>query len=135
MKQKLQEPGAPISLDELLRPSAPEMDLNQPVEASPLPINTETPRSTTDPFEINFAAVDIARQLQTPHAGTGVRIFALVVFGVPATILGLGLAAMAWSDPQMDTINALFNSVLGLTAAVFWPYVIFANRRKKSRSS
>ena len=135
MKPKLQELGAPISLEELLRPSAPEMDLNQPVEAAPLPINTETPRSTTDPFEINFATVDIARKLQTPFAGTGVRIFALVFFGVPTTIFGLGLAVMAWSDPQMDTISALFNSVLGLAAAVFWPYIIFANRRKESRSS
>jgi hypothetical protein len=135
MNGKHQELGTPISLDEMLRPSPPEMDLNQPVEAAPEPINIDPARSTTDPFQINFATVDIVDKLHNSRTGSGLKIFALVFVGGPTMILGLGLIVMAWSDPQADAIHVLFATLLGLAAAGFWPYVIFAGRRRRSPSS
>ena len=133
MNSKLQESG--ISLDELLRPSAPEMDLNQPVDPVPPPSDIDPPRSTVDPFAINFATADIADKLHNSRTSVGMKIFALILFGVPTVIGGVWLIAMAWSDPRLPAINALFDTLLGLAFAGFWPYVIFVNRRANARSS
>jgi len=135
MNPKLQEANPEINLAELLRPSLPEMDLNQPVEASPSQPSIDEVRSTTDPLQINFATADIAGKLHNSRTSAGVKTFALIFVGGPTMLFGLGIIVMAWSKPELDMLRALLTSVLGLAMIGFWPYIIFANRRDKSRRS
>ena len=135
MTGKSKEVDASISLEELRRPSLPEMDLNQPVEAAPPRPNIDAARSTTDPLQINFAAADIADKLHHSHVGSGMKVFALVFVGGPTIIAGIAFIVTAWSDHHAEPISVLIGTVLGLAVAGFWPYVIFANRRKKRRRS
>ena len=135
MNRKRPEMQPLVTLDELRRPSPPEMDLNQPVESAPLPLDIEVARSTTDPLQINFAAADIAGKLHNSRTSSGVKTFALVFIGGPTTIFAIGLIATAWSNPRLDAMRVLFDTALGLVLAAFWPYVIFAHRRKKAKSS
>jgi len=135
MNPTLRDLGTHTNLDELLRPSTPELDLNQPVEGAPPTPEIEVARSTTDPFQVNFAAVDIAGKLHNSRTGSGMKLFALVFVGGPITIFGLGVVAAAWSNPGLGVVRLLFATLLGLLMAGFWPYIIFANRRKNSRSS
>ena len=134
MDPKLQELVGRTNLGELIQPAAPEMDLNQPVEVAPPP-KLDAARSTVDPLQINFAAADIAGKLQDSRTGSGLKAFAFVFLGGPMMILGLGLIGIAWSNPGLGVTRVLFGTVLGLAMAAFWPYIIFANRRKKSRSN
>ena len=133
MNSKLQEPN--VSLEELLRPSAPEMDLNQPVDPVPPALNIDAPRSTSDPLQINFATADVADKLHNYGTSNGLKISAFVLFAVPAMIGAGWLIAKAWSDPRLRAVDVLFDTLIGLAIAGFWPYVILANRRKKSQSS
>ena len=135
MTGKRKRVDASISLDELRHPSLPEMDLNQPVEAAPEPPNIEAARSTTDPLQINFAAADIADKLHNSRVGAGMKVFALVFVGGPMIIGGIALIVDAWSDRYAGPVSVLCGTLLGLAVAGFWPYVIFANRRKKRRRS
>ena len=135
MNPRRQDLGTLTNLDELLKPSAPEMDLNQPVEAAPPPPEIEVARSTTDPFQINLATADIAGKLHNTRTSSRVKIFALVFIGGPMMVFGIGIIAMAWSNPELGAIRVVFVSILGLAIAGFWPYIIFANRRKKPQSS
>lgn len=80
MDPKLQKLLDRTNLAELIPPSAHEVDLNQPVVAAPPP-KMELPRSTVDPFQINFASADIARKLQDSRTGSGVKAFALIFLG------------------------------------------------------
>jgi len=132
---KLQELKARTNFDELFKPSAPEMDLNQPVQSAPSLQEIQAARSTTDPLQINFAAADIAEKLHNSRTSNGLKVVALIFVGGPTTFFGLALIISAWSNPSLGAGRALFATAVGLLIAGFWPYVIFANRRKKSRSS
>lgn len=134
MDPKLKELVGRTNLGELLQPATPEIDLNQPVETV-APAKPDPARSTADPFQINFATGDIAGRLQDRHTGKGVKTFALVFLAGPMMIFGLGLVVMAWSSPSSSVLGIYFSSLFGLAIAGFWPYVMFANRRKRSRSS
>ena len=135
MDPRLQKLKARTNFDELFKPSVPELDLNQPVQSAPLPQEIETARSTTDPLQINFATVDVVEKLHNSRTGKGMKIFALVFVGGPTIFFGLALIVMAWSNPSMGGIRVLFATVLGSVMAGFWPYIIFANYRKRSQSS
>lgn len=115
MDPKLKELVARTNLADLLQPTSPEIDLNQPVETA-LPPKSEPVRSTVDPFQINFATADIVGKLQDPRTGKGVMTVALVFLGGPVMIFWIG-------------------SALGLAIAGFWPYVVFARRRKQRQHS
>jgi hypothetical protein len=132
---KLQKLRARTNFDELFKPSEPELDLNQPVQSAPSPQEIEVARSTTDPLQINFATADIAEKLHNSRTRKGMKIFALLFIGGPTIFFGLALVVTAWSNPSMGAARAFFATVFGLVVAGFWPYVIFANRRKGSRSS
>ena len=134
MDPRIQKIVARTNLGDLIQPSSPDMDLNQPVEVAPPP-EIDVARSTVDPFQVNFATADIAGKLQDSRTGRGVKTFALVFLGGPMMIFGLGLVGMAWSNPTLGVIRLLFVTVFGLAIAGFWPYIIFAKRNKKSLSS
>ncbi|GAB3092340.1 hypothetical protein [Lysobacter terrae] len=134
MDPKLKELVGRTNLGELIHHSAPEVDLNQPVDTV-APPKADVARSTTDPLQINFATADIAGKLQDSRTGKGVKAFALIFLGGPMTIFGLGLIFMAWSSPTTSAVSAYFSTLIGLAIAGFWPYVVFANRRKQSRNS
>jgi hypothetical protein len=119
------------NLDELIKPAAPQIDYNQPVETAQ-PAKPDPVRSTVDPFQINFASADIAGKLQDPHTGKGVKAFALVFLGGPLMLFGLGLVYMALAGSTAGLFGRLFAILMGLGMAGFWPYVIFANRRKRA---
>ena len=134
MDPRLKELVGRTNLGELIQPTKPEVDLNQPVETV-VPQKIDIARSTTDPFQINFATADIAGKLQDSRTGKGVKTFALIFLGGPMMIFGLGLIVMAWSNPTTSLLGAYFATLVGLVMAGFWPYVMFINRRKQSRSS
>ena len=134
MNRNRRGPDVPIRVDELLQPSAPEMDLNQLVEPAPAPLNIDPVRSTTDPLQINFASVDIGARLHNTRTGPGIKSFALVFIGGPTIIAGLAFIFAAWTDPRADALHVLFKTLLGVAVAGFWPYIIFANGRRKSRN-
>ena len=133
MDPKLTEILGRTNLGELVRPAAPELDLNQPVEAVPPP-KSDPSRSTTDPFQIYFATADIAGKLQDSRSGKGVKTFALIFLGGPMMIFGVGLIFMAWSNPETSAVRAYFATLVGLAFAGFWPYVMFARRRNRLRN-
>ncbi|WP_181113027.1 hypothetical protein [Xanthomonas pisi] len=132
MDPKLKELVARTNLGDLLQPTSPEIDLNQPVETAP-PTKSEPVRSTVDPFQINFATADIVGKLQDPRTGKGVTTFALVFLGGPLMIFWIGLVFMAWTSPNGSVFGKLFASALGLAIVGFLPYVVFARRRKQPR--
>ena len=134
MDPKLQELLDRTNLAELIPQSVHEIDLNQPVVAAPPP-KMELPRSTVDPFQINFASADIARKLQDSRTGSGVKAFALIFLGGPMIIFGLGMIYLAWAGPRHNPLGTLCATALGLGIAGFWPYVIYANRRKRAPRS
>ncbi|SFK68844.1 hypothetical protein [Lysobacter sp. cf310] len=137
MDPKLQQLVARTNLDELLAPSAPEVDLNQPV-APPASAPMDPARSTADPFQVNFATTDVIGKLHDGGTSSGVRWFALVFLGGPMLIFGLSLLYLTWYDPQLQlfkipndlgsALKALFGTAAGLAIGGFWPYVIFRRR-------
>ncbi|MGH6754621.1 MAG: hypothetical protein ACREO0_14815 [Pseudoxanthomonas sp.] len=131
MDPKLKDLVARSNIGDLLQAPAPELDLNQPVETAQ-PAKIDAARSTVDPLQINFAAADIAGKLQDSRTGKGVKIFAFVFLGGPMMIFGLGLVVMAWSNPEVGIIRALFGTAFGLAIAGFWPYLIFKKRSRRS---
>jgi hypothetical protein len=134
MDPKLHELINRTNLGELLKPADSNINLTQPVETAPPPV-IDVARSTVDPVQINFATSDIVGKLQDSHTSSGVKAFAFVFLGGPLIIFGLGLIVMAWSNSELGTIRVFFATFVGLAIAGFWPYIIFANRRKKSRGS
>jgi hypothetical protein len=128
---KLKELVGRTNLGELVTPAAPEIDLNQPVASAPLPPEADPIRSTVDPLQINFATVDMVGKFRGGGAGKGTKAFALVFLGVPMMFFGLGLVVMAWTQPNDKLLACLFVTAFGLGLAGFWPYVIYANRRKQ----
>jgi hypothetical protein len=128
---KLKELVGRTNFGELVSPSVPQLDLNQPVASAPPPAEAEPIRSTVDPFQINFATVDIVGKFRDTRAGKGTKTFALLFLGIPMMLFGFGLVAMAWSQPGNSGLARLFASALGLGCAGFWPYVIYANRPRK----
>lgn len=118
---------------DLIQPTMPELDLNQPVETASPP-TMEPARSTTDPLQINFAVADIAGKLQESRTGTGVKAFALVFLGGPMMIFGLGVVYMAWTSTTATRLGTLYATVVGLLFVGFWPWLVLANRRKRSQS-
>jgi hypothetical protein len=133
MDKKLEQLMARTNLDELVARPAPQMDFNQPVETA-APPKIDSARSTSDPLQIHFATTDIVGKLKDSDTGSGVKTFAFVFLGGPLILFGLGMVAMAWSNPELSPLRLLLSTVFGLTMAGFWPYIIFSNRRKVRRA-
>ena len=64
-------------------------------------------RSTTDPFEINFAQVSIVDHLQSKHAGRKQRIWAWLLLVLPAATAGIGMIIAAWQLQPGETMARL----------------------------
>jgi hypothetical protein len=122
------------NLDELLQPASREMDLHQPV-APPVAATPEPARSTADPLQIHFASADIVGGL-TSGRPTSARMkgFALAFLGGPMILSGLMLLSVAWSVP-VRWPQAVIGTVFSLGLMGFWPYVVFANWRKRSKEA
>lgn len=128
MDPKLQQLVSRTNLNELLQPAAPEVDLNQPVDtAQPAPL--DPPRSTVDPFQVNFATTDIVGKLQDTRS-SGVKTFALIFLGGPMAVFGIALVFMAFSNPEVGMLRRVFAITVGSALAGFWPYLIFKRRRR-----
>lgn len=131
MDPRLKNLADRTNLDELLRPAAPDVDLNQPVETS-APGETEPMRSTYDPLQVNFATADMAGRLHNSRTSRRVKMFALVFLGGPLTIFGLEFIFMAFASPNASAAGRLLGFLFGLAMAGFWPWIIFGNRRRKA---
>ncbi|WP_411852109.1 hypothetical protein ACLB90_06225 [Stenotrophomonas sp. LGBM10] len=133
MDPKLKALVEQTNLDELLQPTSREMDLHQPV-APPAPATPAPARSTADPLQIHFASADIVGGL-TSGRQTSKRMkgFALAFLGGPMILSGLLLLDLVWNVPGAGVVRLVIGTALSLGLIGFWPYVIFANHRKRRR--
>ena len=136
MDSKLQQLMARSNLNELIVPPSREVDLNQPVQLAE-PVGLEVARSTSDPLQIHFATADIVGKLQEPGVRGGMRLVALLCFGGPMLMVGLGFLYLTWLTPELglraphtltDVLRSLFGTVAAVATAGFWPYLIYRRR-------
>ncbi|MCL7713128.1 hypothetical protein [Stenotrophomonas mori] len=132
MDSKLKDLVARTNIDELVQPPPAGIDLNQPVQSTVATV-IEPARSTTDPLQIHFATADIVGKLQEPHAGGGLRSFALVFLGGPALLFGALSIATAWSNPAVGVVRAVAVTLFGLAMIGFWPWLLLRGRRRARR--
>ena len=94
----------------------------------------EPKRSTTDPFEVNFATVDIVEGFDRPTSPF-VRWFAWIFLGLPSIVATL---AVAWDAaftgvPLVgfwDHALAWFAVLASGLMSLLWPYVLLREPRK-----
>ena len=127
------------NVDELIQ-LTPETNAAQADEIFPLSDERMQKRPTSDPFEAQFADVDIIDKLQGPYRNRRTVYGAWLFLVAPCVMYGSMMLVFTWWDPKAGAwrpedsteivVLRVLYSLLVLAMIGFWPYIMSRSRRR-----